>query len=191
MLYTQSMAKVLKITGGLVFIVILSVVSILAYHDFFTSPLVSEKEIGPYTVATERFVGSYYQVGPTMAQVDIWLRENGINSTKGVGLYYDDPASKDQSELRSDVGNVLENVDDQTLAKIKERYEVKEIGKQKAVVVEYKIKSSLSYMIGAMKVYPAISKYWQENGYPQDPDGYGVEIYDIPGKMTYYIMPIP
>ena len=176
----------------LIFILLtLLIVAILAYHDFFTSPKVTEKEMGPYLIATKRFVGSYYKVGPTMTEVDTQLRNLGVKSTLGIGLYYDSPAQKKENELRSDVGNVLENVNEITLTKIKKELDVKEIKKQKAVVVAYPIKSPLSYMLGAMKVYPAITQYWQEKKYPNSKDGYGVEIYDIPGKITYYFMYIP
>ena len=113
----------------------------LYYHDFFSSPKIVEKEMGPFTIVSKRFAGPYYKVGPTMDEVDAWLRENGVESTKGVGLYYDDPADVKESELRSDVGNIVENVDEETLAKIKEKFEVKEISKTKFAVIEFPIKS--------------------------------------------------
>lgn len=172
-------------------LLILAIIGILAYHGFFSTPRVTEKEIGPYTVATKRFMGSYYKVGPTMTEVDNGLKEIGIKATKGVGLFWDDPAKVAENKLRSDVGNILENVDAETLNKIKAKYEIKEIGRIRAVVVEYSMKSMLSYMIAPMKVYPAISKYWNEKGYPKDLESFSLEIYDLPGKTTLYIMPIP
>lgn len=176
----------------ILFVLILLIVGILAYHDFFSTPKVIEKEMGPYTVATKKFIGSYYKVGPVMEEVDKLLRKMDINSTKGVGFYYDDPAKTQQDKLRSDVGNILEKVDDITLAKVNSKLDVKQIKKQKAVVVEIPIKSPLSYMIAPMKAYPAITKYWKEKGYKEDAkDSFGMEIYDIPGKVTYYVMYIP
>lgn len=181
-----------KIILILLFSLIILVIGVLAYHDFFVNPQVTEKEMGPYTIAVKRFVGGYYKVGPTMTEVDTWLRSIGVNSTRGVGLYYDDPAKQKENELRSDVGNILEKVDKKILEKIKEKLEVKDIKKQKMVVVKYPIKSPFSYMLGPMKVYPAINKYWQEKKYPMNKEGsFGMEIYDIPGKTTYYLMPIP
>jgi len=186
------MKKSLKVVVVVVIFLIVTIGTVLAYHGFFSTYEIAEKEVGPYTLATKRFVGGYYKVGPTMTEVDSWLRENAVTSSKGVGLFYDDPAKVPENELRSDVGNVLENVDEQKLAKIKEKFDVKEIVRQKAVVVEFPIKSSLSYMLAPIKVYPMISKYWKEKGYPDSvSDGFSIEIYDMDGKITTYIMPIP
>lgn len=163
---------------------------VLVYHGFFTTPRVAEKEMGPYTVAVKRVAGPYYKVGPTMMEVDAYLRELGLEPTKGIGLFYDDPATVAESDLRSDMGDVLEGVDEEALAKIKEKYEVKDIPAVRSAVVTFPIKSMLSYMIGPMKVYPALSAYWKEKGYATDTEGYSMELYDVPGKTIYYIMPI-
>jgi len=171
---------------------IIVILVILAYHDFFKTPKIEEKEVGPFTIAVKRYIGSYYKVGPTMNEVDKLLRDIGLKPTRGVGLYYDDPAKKDQNKLRSDVGDMIGRVDEKTLEKIKEKLTVKEIEKQRAVVVTFPIKSPLSYMIGPMKVYPAITKYFKEKGYPEysESKGYGMEIYNIPNKVTLYIIPL-
>lgn len=135
------MKKVLNVLFVVFTVLLLVVVGVLSYHGFFSTPEVREKEIGPYLVAVKRFTGSYYKVGPTMTEVDNWLRENGVNSTKGVGLFYDDPAKVPESHRRSAVGNVLEGVDEVTLEKIKEKLELIEIKPSQAVVVDYPIKS--------------------------------------------------
>ena len=186
------MKKSMKIILVVVVLIIVMFWGVLAYHGFFSSIEIVEKETGPYTFATKRFVGSYYKVGPTMKEVDSWLRENGVIATKGVGLFYDDPEKVAQEELRSDVGNVLENADEQILAKVREKFTVKNIARQKALVIEFPIKSPLSYMLAPIKVYPMISKYWKDKGYPEMTDGgFSIEIDDIDGKVTTYIMPIP
>ena len=185
------MKKIFKAFLIFLSIVALLVLGTLYYHDFFSSPQVVEKEMGPYIVVTKRFVGAYYKVGPTMDEVDGWLRENGIESTKGVGLYHDDPAEVEESELRSDVGNIVENVDEEVLIKIKEKFEVREIPKTKSAVIEFSIKSPLSYMIAPMKAYPVLTQHWIEKGYAVTESDVGIEIYDIPGKVTSYMFSIP
>lgn len=191
MLYLPIMKKTIKSIFIVFALLALAILGILAYHGFFSAPQVTEKEIGPYTVATKRFLGSYYKVGPAMTEVDNGLKEMGIKATKGVGLFWDDPAKAEESKLRSDVGNVLEGVDAETLNKIRGKFEVREIGKIRAVVVEHPIKSMLSYMLAPMKVYPAINKYWSKKGYSTELENFSLEIYDVPGKTTLYIMPIP
>lgn len=185
------MKKSLKIILVVVILLIAMLLGALAYHGFFSKIEITEKEVGPYTFATKRFIGSYYKVGPTMTEVDSWLRENGVMATKGVGLFYDDPVKVAEESLRSDVGNVLDNVDEKTLAKIREKFTVKDIARQKAVVIEFPIKSPLSYMLAPIKVYPMINKYWKDKGYSEmTSGGFSIEIYDIEGKITTYIMPI-
>jgi hypothetical protein len=186
------MKKVLKVVFVVFTVLLLIVVAVLSYHGFFSTPEVTEKEIGPYLIAVKRFTGSYYKVGPIMTEVDTWLRENGVNSTKEVGLFYDDPDKVPESQRRSAVGNVLEGVDELTLEKIKEKLEVIEIKPYRAVVVEYPIKTPLSYMLGPMKVYQEINRHWTNKGYPPEAEGsFSIEIYDVPGKVTTYIMVIP
>jgi len=170
----------------------LSVMAALGYHNFFATPKIAEKEVGPYLLATKRYVGSYSKINPTMKEVENVLKELNVYSTKGAGLYYDDPAQQKESELRSDVGVILEGVDEATIRKIEENLEIKEINRQMAIVVEYPIKSPLSYTLGAMKAYPAISKYWTERGYPDKAEGdFDLEIYDLSEKKIYYIMLVP
>jgi hypothetical protein len=185
------MKKIFKIFLVLLSVITLSVLGTLYYHDFFSSPQVVEKEMGPYTIVTKRFVGAYHKVGPTMDEVDSWLRENGVESTKGVGLYYDDPAETEEIELRSDVGNIVENVNEETLVKIRERFEVKEIPKTESAVIEFPIKSPLSYMIAPIKSYPVLTQHWIEKGYVVTDSDVGIEIYDIPGRVTSYMFSIP
>lgn len=186
------MKKVIKVILITFFSLFVIVGAVLAYHGYFSTYEIYEKEVGPYTFATKRFVGDYYKVGPTMTEVDNELREIGVLATKGVGIFYDDPSVVPEDQLRSDVGNVLEDVSDAQLAEIGEKFDVKNIDRQTAVVVDFPIKSSLSYMIAPMKVYPLINQYWEEKNYPaQVIDGYSMEIYDIEGKVTRYIMPIP
>lgn len=186
------MKKVLKVFAGILFVFCLIILGILSYHGVFSRPSVTEKEVGPFTAATKRFLGAYSNVGPTMTEVDTWLRSLNISSTKGIGFYYDDPAKTAESELRSDVGNILENVDEEIKQKIKEKLDIKEIERQKAVVVEFPIKSPLSYILGPMIVYPTINDYWIQKGYSMDGENsVGIEIYDMVGNKTTYIMPIP
>jgi len=160
----------------------------LLFHDFFNKPKIEEKEVGPFKAVVKRFIGSYYKVGPTMTEVDGYLRKIGLSSTKGIGIYYDNPGKTSQDKLRSDVGDIIGQVGEPVIKKIRQKYEVKEIERQKAAVVTYPIKSFLSYMLGPMKVYPAIDEYFRKNGYSNY--SFAIEIYDIANKKILYMMPV-
>lgn len=178
----------MKAFFGLIGSLGLIIVVVLVYHEYFSKIEIDEEEIGPYVFATKRFIGSYSKVSETMNEVDKYLRELGINGTTGVGMYYDNPAKTKQDELRSDVGNVIEETDEDTLSKIREKFEIKEFEEQRVIMTKFPIKSPLSYIIGPMKAYPAIDKFMKENGYESSDGGYGIELYNIPGKTITYIM---
>jgi hypothetical protein len=176
----------------LIVLVVLSAIvfGILHFHGFFTTPKVSEEKIGPYTIATTKYVGDYSKVSSAMTEIESWLKDRGIPFTKGVGLYHDDPAKVDKNNLRSDVGYILDDFNDETISTIESKYEVSVISKTDAVIAEFPIKSTLSYVIGPMKVYPVINKYFSEKGYAKNNGGYTIEIYDIPNKTMRFIIPI-
>ena len=66
-----------------------------------------------------------------------------------------------------------------------EGFKVDSVPKGNAVVVELPIKNNISYMIGPIQAYPAISKYMQAKGYKPK---LSLEVYDVPVKKIYYIM---
>jgi hypothetical protein len=53
------------------------------------------------------------------------------------------------------------------------------------VVAEFPLKTSLSYMVGAMKAYPVLSKYIAEKNYKVTSS---LEVYDMSAKRIKYIM---
>ena len=56
---------------------------------------------------------------------------------------------------------------------------------EQSSVVEFPIKSTMSYMIGPMKAYPALSKRMKEKGFIPT---LSLEVYDLPNKKIHYIM---
>ena len=64
----------------------------------------------------------------------------------------------------------------------------KTIPSTKSIVIEFPLKSSISYMAGVIKVYPVLEKYMQEKGYKMQVPI--TELYDMAGKKIYYIAEI-
>lgn len=183
--------KFLKIfIRNLVILLIILVVLALVnrrYLGGFTQLDVQEQNVWPQTIAYVSFVGEYGKVWPSMTKVYEVLSGAGILSATGVGIYYDDPAIVSWSELRSDVGAVI---DPQDASKVSNNSEIRvtTLSAGDKMVVEFPLKSALSYMIGPMKVYPVMAKYMKEKWYNNQVPT--IELYDMVAKKIYYIVEI-
>lgn len=180
--------KCLKWTGKIVLGLVLVLVGLWGYSGGFSKPVVVEKQVPAMTMAVKEHKGAYTKTKQPMDEVYTDLVALGVEPTRGVGVYYDDPAMVAEEDLRSEVGSVLEGLDEDKLMEVKEKMMVKEYDQMQAMVVEFPIKTMLSYMIGPMKVYPVIQEHWQGKGYEESE--IGIEVYDIPNKTITYIMPI-
>jgi hypothetical protein len=168
-------------------LVISSVLIFMGYIGFFAKINIEDKEEGGYTVVGKEFVGEYSKVGKSMLDVDKELKNVGIASTKGFGIYYDDPQKVPSDKCRSLVGDILEEKDLNRIEELKGKgFKVDTITRISSIVAYFPIKSSWSYMIGPMKVYPEFSKYISEKKYKTTKS---IEIYDVPNKKIIFIMP--
>ncbi len=178
----------IKIISLVIGALILIFGSFLSYMGFFVTPVVMEKELGPYTIAYESFTGSYAESGKIFDKVFKSLKKDGIETTLGLGVYYDDPAKVPANKLRSDCGCVIAEKDLLVFGKVQNKYKTKIIPKAKRMVAEFPLKNILSYMIGPMKVYPQFLKYAQEKKYKNST--LGIEIYDQKQKKIIFMMDI-
>lgn len=176
------MKKFLLVLAIVVFIIIL----FAAYLGLFTNIKVEDKEAGGYKVVGREFVGDYSKAGKWMLDVDKELRSNGVISTKGFGIYYDDPKTVPSDKCRSFVGNILEDKDHGRMDELQSKgFKLDSILIKNSIVTYFPIKNMLSYMVAPMKVYPVFSKYIKEKGYTVTKS---IEIYDIPNKRIEFIM---
>src|SRR5271157_4836532 len=89
------------------------------------------------------------------------------------------PGNVKPEDLRSDVGFLLEGKELSRAGAIMTRIKVRMIGQRNYAVAAFPIKSKMSYMMGAMRVYPVLGKYMQMKGYKMTP---AIEIYDTAAK---------
>ena len=136
--------------------------------------LVYVEQTGDYSKSADPIDKMYYSL----------LNEEGIETFRGFGIYYDNPQKVEKSRLRSEVGNILEDPDPAILEKLEGRYNIKTLPEKEYIVTEFPYRGKLSVMMGIMKVYPAMKRFVRENGF--DEDGWVMEIYDIPGKKIVY-----
>jgi hypothetical protein len=132
----------------------------------------------------ENVVGDYKQTSAITDKVYYALLNNEkIETTKGFGIFYDNPKAVEKSKLRSEVGCIVENLDSVTISQLSMKYQIKTLPKSKCIVTEFPFKGGMSIMVGIMKVYPAIAKYIDKGGLK---DGSIMEIYDCSNKTITY-----
>lgn len=156
------------------------------YLGVFSSLNIEDKTEGGFTAAGLEFTGPYSKAGKHMKEVDEKLKNAGITSLRGFGIYYDDPKTTPPEKCRSFIGTVLEEKELDKISRLRSvGFKVDSIPLSEAVVTTFPAKSSLSYMIGPMKVYPAMSKYLEKKKYKVTRS---LEVYDMPAKKITYIM---
>lgn len=174
---------IVGIGGGLALLVI----GFLAYQGLLGEATITEKVVGPYAYAYEEFVGPYKDTGKVFDKVYTTLKDAGIETTKGIGVYMDNPMQVPADKLRSQCGSILEEKDMPRAVQLRDKLKLGTIPAQNSVMVELPLKNGLSYMIGPAKAYPALGKYIGERGYAA---GLTYEIYDMQAKKIYYVIQV-
>ena len=166
--------------------VLLLLIITVGWLGLFSTVNVSERVEGGYTVVGNEFIGDYMNVGKQMKDIDSRLKAAGLNSTKGFGIYYDNPKVTPKNKCRSFIGDIIELKDMNRIEDFKKAgFKVDTIAKKMSVLVEFPVKNQFSYFIGPIKAYPAINKYMKAKNYKPILTW---ELYDTPNKKIYYIM---
>lgn len=171
----------------LIVIIVLVAIVLVAYiyYGGLSKVEVKEEMQGGEGLVYEDVVGDYAQSGKITDKVYYSLLNNEkIATTKGFGIFYDDPQVVDKSKLRSEIGCVVEGLDSAQMAALASKYKVKTYPEATYVTTEFPFKGHMSIMIGLMKVYPMIDKYIKEHGISDK--GAIMEIYDVPNKKIIY-----
>ena len=168
-----------------------ALLAFLWYLGAFSPVKITEKEMGPYTIAYKSFVGEYKETGKVFMDVYNTLKDAGFALTEksdSIGVYYDDPAKVAKDKLRSDCGFVISKEDSiKAIALLKKDVKVMTINNSKCLVVEFPMKNMLSFMIGPMKAYPALMGYAVKNNLKV---GMVYEYYDMKNNLILFIMQI-
>lgn len=178
--------KAVKIIAVVLFIVIILLLLFLVYMGMFSTVTVYEKEAGPYIYVFKKYIGPYSGTGKVFDEVNTELQSVGIVKETGIGVYYDNPATVDASELKSDCGVILAEEDIAKVQKIKD-LTIATIPKGIFMTAEFPVKNGLSYMFGPMKVYPAFNVHMGGKKYKPAP---GIEIYEMKNRKILYLMPV-
>lgn len=160
----------------------------LNYLGIFSKVIITERPVDSFLMVYQKHIGEYKDVGPIMDSIYYDLKNNyKIETTKGFGVYYDNPQEVAKEKCRSISGCVLEYKDAGRVEELKKKYLVMEYPKSNSVVSEFPFKSKMSILVGIMKVYPKMGAYIKEKEYKMNPF---LELYDMPAKKTIYAMGI-
>ena len=172
-----------------IFLIILAIfavvfIAIFIYYGGFKKIVFKIENQGGEVIVYENLTGDYSQT-PKISDKIYYalLNDEKIETTKGIGIYYDNPKKTDKEKLRAEVGSIVEGLDSAALERLAGKYKVKTLDKREFIVTEFPFKGKLSAIFGIMKVYPAFEKFRQENGYVEAPM---TEIYDVPNKKIIY-----
>ncbi|MCX6781843.1 MAG: hypothetical protein NTW66_01885 [Candidatus Magasanikbacteria bacterium] len=174
-----------KIVLGILAVIIVAALGYAYYVGFFAKIAVEEKEMGPYVLVYEEHRGAYKDIGIVMDKVYKSLLADGVETTRGMGIYYNNPQNTPEADLRSIGGSLIEEKDMDKLPVLEKKYKVMRIEKQKSIVVEFPYINQWSIMAGVMRVYSVMSKYIADHNYQTKEM---VEIYDMPNGKIQYIM---
>jgi DNA gyrase inhibitor GyrI len=173
--------KILLIT---IAITIVLIAVFHAYYGGFKKITIRVEEQGGEVLVYENVIGDYKQTSAITNKVyHALLNNEKIETTKGFGIFYDNPKTVEKSKLRSEVGCIVENLDSVTISQLSMKYQVKTLPKSQYIVTEFPFKGGMSILIGIMKIYPAITKYIKKEGLK---DGSIMEIYDCSNKTITY-----
>lgn len=179
--------KILKWLLITVLVLALALVAFLWYMGVFSTPKVTEMQMGPYTLVYEEYTGPYSSVGPIMDRVYKGVKAEGIETTKGFGIYLNNPNNTDPSKLQSHLGCIIETKDLNQVYKLRKKFKVAIFRKANCLVAEFPIRNNLSYMVGPLKVYPEMNKALAAKNYKM---GNCMELYDMPAKKIFFIFEI-
>lgn len=183
----KKIGKVTIVNTILIAVLAVSVVLFFTYGYFggLKKIIVNIEEQGGETVVYQEIKGEYKQSGAIMDKIYNSLLENDTIATcKGFGKYFDNPEKVDKNQLRSQAGCIIEERDSQNIDRISDRFETMVIPRKKYITTDYPYKNKLSVLFSLIRVYPALKKYAEDNGF--DEDSPVMEIYDIPNRKIIY-----
>lgn len=165
------------------------------YLGAFHNIEVTEKKAGPFTIVYKNHQGPYHKIGPVFADLNKAMQPLLMRKATLVGLYYDDPARIPEEKLRSAAGVLITTGEASRLGpNLPEGLALRTIPIRRYITASFPFKSNMSYMLGAIRIYPALGAYAEKLNLPEVEyeatdyeDHYGLEI-ERNGFIEYLIV---
>ncbi|WP_300670755.1 GyrI-like domain-containing protein [Desulfoluna sp.] len=169
-------------------ITLAAIVSILTWYGLFAEVTLSEQTIPGFSFVYKKQMGNYRQSGHMIDEIYKNLKNEGLSSTKGVGLYYDNPRKVAVENLRSLAGCILAGEEVGTWEPLRKKYLIATLPEIRLPAISFPYKGKLSVVLGTLKVYPRLNAWFEQHPEHQGPV---MEIYDLEGKEIQYIVVRP
>jgi len=161
----------------------------LAWCGLFARITVQERDEGPFLLVYKKHIGDYKNIGPILDNVYYTLRdEHDLTTTRGFGLYYDNPQLVDKTNLRSLGGCIVDGLTPEELQvrypDVKESFVVAEFPAALSVAAEFPYRGMVSVILGIFRVYPRLHGWMKKYKRRSVPV---MEIYDTPNRKITYL----
>lgn len=163
-------------------IALVAIVAILSWYGLFAKVTRTSRTFSSMRFVFQKHRGNYREIGPIMDAVYEHLKAQGMPTTLGAGIYFDNPREVSVEDLRSLGGCILpQGAPSPTLTPGTFIATLPEV---ESTLFAFPYKGKLSAILGMLKVYPKISAWFE--AHPQL-EGPILEIYDVPEKRILYI----
>lgn len=178
--------KALKPVLTIVVVLLICIIAVYGYYGGFSPVNISTSVQGGETVIYKDVTGDYSQTRVISDEIyRTLLNDYKIETTRGFGVFYDNPQQVEKSKLRSKVGCILDSETDSAgLSKISAQFRTMILPEGNYITTELPMRGMLSVIIGIFKVYPKINNYLIENNIQDDSPI--TEIYDIVNSKIIY-----
>eukprot|EP00823_Brevimastigomonas_motovehiculus_P004826 TRINITY_DN329_c1_g2_i1.p1 TRINITY_DN329_c1_g2~~TRINITY_DN329_c1_g2_i1.p1 ORF type:complete len:224 (+),score=74.05 TRINITY_DN329_c1_g2_i1:52-723(+) len=148
--------------------VVLCGLSFLYYMGYFFKPKAKREEYGPAVMFYKEHRGSYYKVGDTFSSLSKLMETHKFTVKDVMGIYFDEPNTVKESELRAYAGLVFETNVSTTIVDICEKAGLKRLNIPKftCMSARFPYRNVLSYALGPMVVYKALAKQYLDEKWP-------------------------
>ena len=146
--------KLILFVGIISLVLFMGLIGAAWYMGAFSSVNITTAEKGPYYFVYLEHQGPYYQIQNKITNVEKYLTDNNISFLHSAGIYFDNPAEVDESNLKSFGGFVVNDS-----INVQPPYKITKIKRRKVVVASIEAQP----MMAPFKIYPAFEEWLGNN----------------------------
>ena len=148
----------MRIALAIVAIVIILLLVFAAYMGMFRRVQIAVSSQGPFTFVYRSMSGTNMsQVRQITTELSEVLREVGVTDARPLDVFYPDGAAQ--------IGFAVGDLTDEQTAALNSKASVREIPEQECITARFPWRNPLSFIVGYLKVDPALARHRAANSY--------------------------